>query len=336
MTSPQRAPSYGRPLAMECILAGAVAAFLLCGAAHAQTYPTKPIRLIVPFPPGGGNDTVARSAGQELAKVLGQQVVIDNRPGAGGSIGAVMAANALPDGYTLFLAGLASHGTNPVVNAKLPYDPVKDFTPVSLLASAPYVVVVHPSLPVKTLKDLIALAKAKPNALNFASSGNGSGGHLSVEMFLFMTGTKMTHVPYKGIAPALNDLLSGQVQLIFSSALSIMPQVKAGKVRALATTGTRRPVALPDLPTVAEVGVTGYETASWYGIVAPAGTSAETVNRLSTELQKIVRQPAMQERFNAEASNPIGSTPQEFAAHIQRELSRWAKVVKTTGPIVPD
>ena len=313
-----------------------ILAALSAAAAHAQTFPAKPVRLIVPFPPGGGNDTIARAVGQELAKALGQQIVIDNRAGAGGTIGADLAAHAPPDGYTLFLAGVASHGINPVLNPKLPYDAVKDFAPVSLLASAPLIVVVHPSLPVKTLKDLIALAKSKPDALNFASNGNGGSSHMAGEMFKAMAGVKIVHVPYRGLSPALTDLLSGQVQIMFSSAVAMLPQVKAGKLRGLATTGAKRPPAIPDLPTVAEAGLPGYETGSWYGIVAPANTPPEIVNRLSVELQKIVRQPAMQERFNNEAANPIGGTPQEFAAHIQRELARWAKVVKTTGPIAQE
>jgi tripartite-type tricarboxylate transporter receptor subunit TctC len=313
-----------------------IAVLSLAATAQAQSWPAKPIRLIVPFPPGGGNDTIARAVGTELAKPLGQQIVIDNRAGAGGTIGADLAAHSPPDGYTLFLAGVASHGINPVLNPKLPYDPVRDFAPVSLLASAPLIVVVHPSLPVKSIKDLIALAKARPGALNFASNGSGGSSHMAGEMFNAMAGVKIVHVPYRGLAPALTDLLSGQVQIMFSSAVAMLPQVKAGKLRGLASTGAKRPPAIPDLPTVAEAGLPGYETGSWYGIVAPAGTSPEIVNRLSTELQKIVRQPAIQERFNAEAANPIGSTPQEFAAHIQREKERWTKVVKATGPIAQD
>ena len=310
----------------------------LCGAtgATAQGYPSKPIRLIVPFPPGGGNDTVARSVGAELSKSIGQQVVIDNRAGAGGTIGAELAAKAAPDGYTLFLAGVASHGINPVLNPKLPYDPVRDFAPVSLLASAPLIVVVHPSLPVKTVKDLIALARAKPGQLNFASNGRGGSSHMAGEMFKSMAKVDMLHVPYKGLSPALTDLISGQVQVMFSSAVAMLPQVQAGKLRGIATTGAKRPTAMAHLPTVAEAGLPGYETGSWYGIVAPAGTPADVVNRLSGELQKVVRQPAMQERFNSEAAYPVGSTPQEFSAHIQRELARWAQVVKDAGPSLQD
>ena len=310
----------------------------LCAAtgATAQGYPSKPVRLIVPFPPGGGNDTVARSVGAELSKTIGQQVVIDNRAGAGGTIGAELAAKAAPDGYTLFLAGVASHGINPVLNPKLPYDPVRDFAPVSLLASAPLIVVVHPSLPVKTVKDLIALARAKPGQLNFASNGRGGSSHMAGEMFKSMAKVDMLHVPYKGLSPALTDLISGQVQVMFSSAVAMLPQVQAGKLRGIATTGAKRPAAIAQLPTVAEAGLPGYETGSWYGIVAPAGTPADVVNRLSGELQKVVRQPAMQERFNSEAAYPVGSTPQEFSAHIQRELARWAKVVKDAGPSLQD
>ncbi|MGH8619801.1 MAG: Bug family tripartite tricarboxylate transporter substrate binding protein [Burkholderiales bacterium] len=314
-----------------------LAVFLACPlAVTAQSFPAKPIRLIVPFPPGGGNDTVARAVGQELAKPLGQQVVIDNRPGAGGALGAELAAKAPPDGHTLFLAGVASHGINPALNPKLPYDPIRDFAPVSLLASAPLILVVHPSLPARSVKELIALAKAKPGALNYASNGPGSSSHMAGELFKLSTRTDLVHIPYKGLSPALTDLMSGQVQIMFSSAVAMLPQVKAGRLRGLATTGAKRPAAIPDLPTVAEAGVPGYETGSWYGIVAPAGTPPDIVNRLSAEMQKIVRQPAIQERFNAEAASPVGSTPQEFVTHLQREKERWTKVVKATGPIAQD
>ena len=335
---PHRQHPFGVTRTVHRFLAVPFAAAVLAlpFAAAAQTYPAKPIRLIVPFPPGGGNDTIARAVGQDLAKALGQQVVIDNRPGAGGALGAELAARSLPDGYTLFLAGVASHGINPALNPKLPYDPVRDFTPVSLLASAPLILVVHPSVPARSVKELVALAKAKPGALNYASNGPGSSSHLAGELFKLSTRTDLVHVPYRGLSPALTDLMAGQVQVMFSSAVAMLPQVKAGRLRGLATTGAKRPVAIPDLPTVAVAGVPGYETGSWYGIVAPANTPPDIVNRLSTEMQKIVRQPAMQERFNGDAANPIGSTPQEFAAHIQRELARWSKVAKAAGPIAQD
>lgn len=309
----------------------ALAAFALLGLtaleAPAQEYPVKPIRLIVPFPPGGGNDTIARLMGQKLAPVLGQQVLVDNRPGAAGSIGAELAAKSPPDGYTLFLAGVASHGINPNLRRQLPYDPVRDFSGVSLIASAPLLVVVHPSLPATSVKQLVALAKTKPGAINFASNGTGGSSHLAGELFMMTTGTTMVHIPYKGLSLALTDLLSGQVQLMFSSAVSMLPQVKAGKLRAIAMTGAKRSPAIPDIPTVAEAGVPGYETGSWYGIVAPAKTPRPVIERLSREIAAATRSAEISRRLADEAVIPIGSTPEEFDAHIKRELARWAKVI---------
>jgi len=310
-----------------------LAAFALLGLsaleAAAQDYPTKPIRLVVPFPPGGGNDTIARLMGQQLAPALGQQLLVDNRPGAGGTIGAEIAAKSPPDGYTLFLAGVASHGINPNLRKQLPYDPVRDFSGVSLIASAPLLVVVHPSLPATSVKQLAALAKAKPGAINFASNGTGGSSHLAAELFMMMTGTAMVHIPYKGLSPALTDLLSGQVQLMFSSAVAMLPQVKAGKLRAIAMTGAKRSPAIPDIPTVAEAGVAGYETGSWYGIVAPAKTPRPIIERLSREIAAATRSREISRRLVDEAVIPIGSTAEEFDAHIRRELARWAKVIAT-------
>lgn len=296
--------------------------------AHAQTFPAKPIRFIVPFPPGGGNDTIARQIGQRLTSTLGQQVPVDNRPGAGGAIGAELAAKAAPDGYTMFLAGVATHGINPNLRRKLPYDPLKDFHAVSLIASAPLLVVVHPSLPVKSVKELTALARSRPGQINYASNGAGGSSHLAVEMFRMMTNTSMVHIPYKGLSPALTELLSGEVQLMFSSAVAMLPQVKAGRLRAIAMTGGKRSPAIPDIPTVAEAGVPGYETGSWYGVVVPAGTPKVAIDTLSREIISFVRSPETVARMNSEAVIPVGSTPDEFTAHIKRELARWAKVVK--------
>jgi len=294
----------------------------------AQSYPSKPIRFIVPFPPGGGNDVMARTVGQKLTEAFGQQLVIDNRAGAGGTIGAETAAHAVPDGYTLFLGGVASHGINPNLKAKLPYDPVRDFAPISLIASSPLVLVVHPSVPVKSIKELVQFAKARPGTLNFASNGTGGSSHLAAEMFKMMTGADMVHVPYKGLSPALTDLLSGQVQLMFSSTVAIMPQVRAGRLRPLAMTGAKRSPAMPEIPTVAESGVPGYETASWYGVLAPAGTPRSIIDKLSREIVKITHMPDVRERMTSEGAEPAGNTPEEFAAHIKRELARWAKVIK--------
>ncbi len=305
-----------------------VAALALAGAAAAQSYPSRPIRFIVPFPPGGGNDTMARMIGNKLTAALGQQVVVDNRAGAGSVIGAEAAAHAAPDGYTLFLGGVASHGINPNLHAKLGYDPIRDFAPVSLIAAAPLILVVHPSVQAKTIKDLIQLAKTKPGQLNFASNGTGGSSHLAAELFKMMTATDMVHVPYKGLSPALTDLLSGQVQLMFSSTVAILPLVHANRLRPLAITGAKRSAAIPEVPTVAESGVPGYETASWYGVLAPAGTAKTIVDLLNREIAKVMLLPDVRERLASEGAEPAGGTPGEFAAHIKHELERWARVIK--------
>jgi tripartite-type tricarboxylate transporter receptor subunit TctC len=310
-------------------LALACATAMCSSVAVAQSYPTKPVRFIVPFPPGGGNDTIARLVAQKLSVPLGQQVIVDNRPGAGGTVGAEAAARSPADGYSMFLAGVASHGINPNLRKKMPYDALKDFNAVSLIASAPLLVVVHPSLPVKGVKDLIAVAKTKPGQINYASNGPGSSSHLAVELFDLMAGVKMTHVPYKGLAPALTDLLSGEVQVMFSSAVAALPQVKAGRLRAIAMTGSKRSSAIPAVPTVAESGLQGYETGSWYGVVVPAGTPKVAIDRLSKEIQTIVKSPDFTAKLNEEAVIPVGSTPEAFDRHIRAELARWAKVIKS-------
>jgi tripartite-type tricarboxylate transporter receptor subunit TctC len=296
--------------------------------ATAADYPQKPIRLIVPFAAGGGNDAVARTIAQRLSAGLGQQVVVDNRAGAGGIVGAELAAKSAPDGYTLFLGGVGSHAINPSVHRNLPYDPVRDFAPISLVASAPLILVVQPSVAANSVEEFVALAKAKPDTINYASNGNGSSSHLAAVMFEAMTGTRMTHVPYKGLAPALVDLLSGQVQAMFSSVVAILPHVQAGKLRALAVTGEKRLALIPDVPTVAESGVAGYQAGSWYGILAPAGTPPEIVRTLNSEIVKAIQQPDVKRAFALEGAEPVGSSPQEFAAHIRAELSRLGKVAR--------
>jgi len=309
-------------------IAVAVFCALLGAPVAAQQYPVKPVRWIVPFPPGGGNDTIARLIGQKLSAALGQQVIVDTRPGAGGSIGAEAAARSPADGYTMFLAGVATHGINPNMRRKLSYDPIKDFQAVSLIASAPLLVVVHPSLPAKSVKDLIALAKARSGQVNYASNGAGSSSHLAVELFDLMAGVKMTHIPYKGLAPALTDLLSGEVQVMFSSAVAALPQVKAGRLRAIAMTGAKRSAAIETIQTVAESGLPGYETGSWYGVVVPAGTPKPAIDRLAKEIQAIVKSKDITNKLNEEAVIPIGNSPEEFDKHIRSELARWAKVIK--------
>ena len=309
------------------ILAG-LAASLLATAALGQSYPAKPIRLIVPFAAGGGNDNVARLVGKRLSESFGQPLVIDNRPGAGGALGAELAARAAPDGYTLFLGGVGSHAVNPNLNDSLPYDPIRDFAPVALLAQAPLVLVVHPSVPAASFKAFVALARARPGQLNYASNGNGSSSHLAAVMFDSMAGADMVHVPYKGLSPALADLLSGRVQLMFSSVVAILPHVRAEKLKGLAVTGGKRLPSMPNLPTVAESGLPGYEASSWYGVLAPAGTPREIVARLNAELVKALAQPEVRTSLLAEGAEPIGGSPEQFAAHIRSEMERLGKLIR--------
>jgi tripartite-type tricarboxylate transporter receptor subunit TctC len=294
----------------------------LAPAFAADPYPNKPIRLIVPFSPGGGNDTVARVIGQTISGPLGQQVLIENKPGAGGSLGAEIAAKAPADGYTLFLGGVGSHALNPTINPALKYDPIKDFAPIAWVASAPMVLAVNPAVPVNTVKELIDYAKKNPGKLNYASNGNGSSSQLAAVIFNTMARTEMVHVPYKGLSPAMVDLLSGQVQIMFSSSVAIMPSVQAGKLKVLGVTSDKRMASLPNVPTIAEEGLAGYETGSWYGILAPAGTPPEIINRLSVEINKAVQSAEVQSKLSNEGAHAVGSTPKEFGDHIRAELGR--------------
>jgi tripartite-type tricarboxylate transporter receptor subunit TctC len=309
----------------------AAVALVIAATAHAQSYPAKPIHLIVPFPPGGGNDTVARAIAQQIGPDLGQPVIIDNKPGAGGAVGAEIAAKAPPDGYTLFLAGVGSHVVNPNVHAKLAYDPVKDFAPVTLIASAPSVLVVNPAVPARSVAELTAYARANPGKLNYASNGAGSAAQLAAAMYESMAGVKMVHVPYKGIAPAMTDLLSGEVQLMFGTVVALVPHIEAGKLRPLAVTSRKRSALLPNVPTMAESGLPDYEAGSWYGIMAPAGTPREIIDRLHAAIVKALAQPDVAKRLSTEGAVVIGSTPAEFAAHLKRELARVGKVVRAAG-----
>jgi tripartite-type tricarboxylate transporter receptor subunit TctC len=301
------------------------------GLVHAQNYPVKAIRLVVPQPPGGGNDVIARMISQKLSVALKQQIAVDNRAGAGGLIGADVAAHSPADGYTLLLGNVATLAIIPNVQKKMPYDALKDFAPVSLIASAPLLVVVHPSVPVHSIKQLVALARAKPGQLNYASNGVGSSTHLATEMFKMMTKTDLVHVPYKGLGPATTDLLSGQIQLMFSSAVAMMPHVQAKRLRAIAMTGAKRSTAIPDIPTVAESGVPDYESGSWYGILAPTGTPREIIDLLNREIVAAVRSADITDRLVAEAVIPVGNSPAEFAAHIQKEYTRIGNVIRSSG-----
>ena len=309
----------------------AVVFFGFAGGALGQTWPAKPVRLIVPYPPGGSADILARAIGQKLSEGIGQQVIIDNRPGAGTAIGAEATAKAAPDGFTILLGTVSSHAINPALTPGLKYDPIKDFAPVSLVASIPFALIVHPSLSANSLNELIALAKARPGALNFSSAGTGTSNHLAGELFKSMTGTFMVHIPYKGSAPALNDLIAGQVQLMFDLVLTSAPHVKSGAVRALAVTGRERSAALPGVPTVAESGVPGYEVSAWFGFFAPAGTPPSVVNALNAETIKTMRLPDLRERLGSQGADAVTNTPEQFAAYVKEELTKWTRVVKTSG-----
>jgi tripartite-type tricarboxylate transporter receptor subunit TctC len=314
------------------------AALLSIGlAAHAlsaQEFPTRPVTIIVPSTAGGGTDIIARIIGDALSRELGQAFVIENRPGAGSLVGTVAAANAAPDGYTL-LAGLnANMAVNPSLFAKLPYDPVRDFAPVAMLADYPFVVVVSKSLPVDSIKELIALARAKPGEINYASAGNGTGQQLSVELFKLMNGINLTHVPYRGAAPAYADVISGQVPVFFDNLASGLAQVKGGKVRALAVTGRERSSLLPDVPTVAESGVPGYEYHTWFGLWAPGKTPKPIVEKLHAQVKKALASPSVKERIAASAGEPSAMALTDIEPFVKAEIARWAEVVKRAGVTV--
>jgi len=296
----------------------------------AQAYPGKPIRMIVAVPPGGPADTLARMVGPRLGEALGQTVVIDNRPGANGNIAYEMAARAVPDGYTLVLAA-AGIAINPSLYREVKYDPLKDFAPITQGIAVPNILVVHPAVAANSVKELIALAKARPGQVTFASAGNGSSGHLALEQFRLMAGIEVIHVPYKGGGPALTEVIAGQVHALFSLALAAIPQVKAGRVRALAITSARRSALAPELPTVAEVGFPGFEVVGWFGWLAPARTPPEIVNRLNGEIVRILGEPQTKERLLALGADPVGNTAPAFAAFIRSEHGKWARVIRQAG-----
>jgi tripartite-type tricarboxylate transporter receptor subunit TctC len=309
----------------------AISLALGIGAAHwvaAQPYPAKSIRIVVPFPAGGNADIFARAYAQKLTDAWGQPVVVDNRAGAAGIIGTQLVAKSPADGYTLLFGTTGTHTTNPAVYAKLPYDPVKDFAPVSNYADSPFLLVVHPSVPAGSLKALIALAKARPGQLDYASFGIGSSAHLAGEMLRTMAAIDIVHVAYKGGPPALADLIGGHVALMFNSLPAVLPQVKSGKLHALALAAAKRTPTLPDMPTFAEAGLANFEAGSWYGILAPAGTPREVVARLHAETVRILALPDVKQRLASEGAEVIGNTPEEFAAQIRRDMARWAKVAK--------
>lgn len=320
---------------MQCVSTVVAAAVLLAAtiapAEAAEPFPTRPVRIVVPFGPGGTSDVVTRIVSPTLTELWGQQLVVDNRPGAGGNIGSELVARASADGYTLVMATVATHGIGPSLYTKLPFHPVKDFAPISLLASTPSVVIVNPSVPVGSVKDLIAFARSKPGQILFGSAGNGGSLHMSGELFNSMTGVKLVHVPYKGTAAALVDLMSGQIHIMFDTLPSAIPHIKTKKVKAVAVTSTSRIQALPDLPTVSESGVPGYEVTSWYGPLAPAATPRSIVQKLQADFIRTANLPEVRQRLTAAGADPIGSTAKRFAAFIETELRKWAKVVRDSG-----
>ena len=319
-----------RAIGLACT---AVCALFACTSALAQAsggYPNKPIKLVVPYPPGGPTDIVARVVAQKLSEQLGQSIIIDNRPGAGANLGAEAVARSPADGYTLMVATTA-HAINPALFSKLNYSITKDFAPISQLTAGPLVIVATPNLAANNVKELIALAKSKNGEINFASSGNGQSTHLSAELFNAMAGTKMNHIPYKGSAPALTDVMSGQADLMFDTMLSAMPFVKGGKLKAIAVTSAQRSPVAPDIPTIAESGLPGYEAIAWNGLFAPAGTPKEVVDQINAALKKVLEAPDVKQRFDAQGFAAQWGTPADFGKFVQSEVDKWAKVVKTSG-----
>lgn len=316
-----------RVLLLGCSLAlGSFTVFV----AHSQPYPTRPIRLVVPYPPGGGTDIIARIVGQKLTENLGQQIIVDNRGGAGGTIGTDIVAKSVPDGHTILMAP-TSHVINPSIYSKLPYDTVKDFVPITFAVSATILLVVHPSVPAKSVKELIALAKARPGQLNFGSAGNGTVFHLAAELFKRQAGIDMVHVPFKGGGPTIANLVAGQVSLAFETMLALSPFLKAGRVRALAVASAKRSSVMPELPTIAELGFPSIVAENWYGVYAPAGTSKAIISRLNTEIVKILRTQEVKERFQGLGTEVVASTPEELAEYIRSEIEKWSKTAKEAG-----
>ena len=297
----------------------------------ADPFPSRPIRIVIPFVPGGANDVIGRIVGIKITEAHGQQVVVENRGGAGGSLGVEIAAKAPPDGYTLVLGNIANLAVNPTLYRKLGYNPLTDLQPITLIAKVPTILAVHPSLPAQNVLELIALARKRPGQLTFGTGGSGSGSHLTMELFKLQTQLELVHIPYKGVGPALIDLLAGQITMSFGAVPGVLPYARSGRLRALGVSGPKRIAVLPDLPTIAQAGVPGFESTLWYGLLAPAGTPMPIVNRLHATLTRALQSADMKERFAAEGSDPVGSTPQEFHAFIKSEIERWAVVVKVAG-----
>jgi tripartite-type tricarboxylate transporter receptor subunit TctC len=318
-------------LSLVYAVVSTLAASVLVSPVAAQgTYPTKPVKIVVPFLAGGTTDIVGRLVAFELSKV-GINAVVENRPGAGGNIGAEQVAKSPADGHTLFVGTVGTHGINASLYSKLPYDPIKDFAPITLVASVPNVLVVHPSIPANNVKELIALVKSKPGKYNYASSGNGTSIHLSAELFKTMTSSFITHIPYRGSSAAIADVMGGQVDMMFDNLPTALPHIKSGKLKALGLTSAKQNSAVPGVPTIAEAALPGYEASSWFGMFAPAGTPKEIVTRLNQTLTKALATPEVRERLLSQGAEPVGNTPEQFADYVKAEISKWEKVVKASG-----
>jgi tripartite-type tricarboxylate transporter receptor subunit TctC len=327
--------------ARSLVLTSSVAASLLLSvsfndslaqsAGGAQGYPAKPVRLVVPFPPGSSTDIVSRLLAQKMSQAWNHQVIVDNRPGGGGAVGVELAARAPADGYTLVVGHIGTHGVNPSLFPKLPYDPIKDTVAITQTVSLPLILAVHPSVPVKTVKELSALARAKKGELNYASGGNGSAAHLAVEYYKLLAKVDMVHVPYKGTGPALTDLMAGNVSVTITGMPPLMPHIKSGKLKALAVTTAQRVEQVPNLPTFAESGYPEYEINSWQGFFAPAGTPSDIVSKIHGEIARTLKLPDVRDRLSGLGANPVASTPEQFVAHVKKEIAKWARVVKAAG-----
>jgi tripartite-type tricarboxylate transporter receptor subunit TctC len=321
-----------QPLLHGAMLSFATAALIAgaSGDAVAQSFPTRPVRMIVPYPAGGGTDIISRTVAQKLGEKWGQQVIVDNRAGANGIIGTDLAAKSKPDGYTLVVV-IATQAINPALYPKIPYNSETDFAPVSLMAQYPFILTTHPSVPAKTVREFIALAKKRPGELSYASSGNGSGPHLGFELFKSMAGINVVHIPYKGAGPANTELISGQVQAFFNNILAGKPHIQSGRLRVIAATSAKRSQAMPEIPTFAESGVPGFDVTGWYALLAPAGTPAAIVNKVQSDTTASLRIPEVTARLSSEGAEPVGSSPEVLARFLQTETQKWAKVVKVAN-----
>lgn len=310
---------------------GALALAVASNATPADDYPSKAIRFVVPYPPGGASDILARILAQKLSERIGQPVIVENHAGAGGNIGADFVAKAAPDGYTILMGNIGPNAMSPALYAKLPYDAIKDFAPITLVSSVPIILVAHPSFPASTVKELVDLAKAKPGKYNYASAGSGSSNHLAMELFKMLAGVDLVHVPYKGGTPAMTDLIAGRIQVAFDTVPVALPHVKSGRLKPIALAGAKRTSLLPQVPTVAESGIPGYEASSWGGVMAPARTPRAIIDKLNTEINLTLGMPGVRERLAESGIELIGTTPEQFAAHLEREIAKWKRVVDQAG-----